>query len=219
MKLLIAVATKEEIQPFLESSSSKTSPAVEILITGVGMVATAYALGKRLSEEAVDVLLNIGIGGAFSENTPLGSLFRISEDRLSELGAENGEYFLSSDDLDLGNSCFYEQINPLAHLETIKRLQAVKGITVNQVHGNTASILKIKERISPDVESMEGAAVFYAAKKTGTPVVQIRGISNIIEQRNKNNWNISLAIRNLNNWLVQFVEEFNAYNNELTNKK
>jgi futalosine hydrolase len=51
---------------------------------------------------------------------------------------------------------------------------------------------------------MEGAAVFYVAQQEKIPALQIRAISNLVEKRNKDNWDIPLAIKNLNEWLILF---------------
>jgi futalosine hydrolase len=50
---------------------------------------------------------------------------------------------------------------------------------------------------------MEGASFFYACEQAGIPGIQIRSISNLVERRNKENWQIGLAIKNLNNTLIQ----------------
>ena len=45
---------------------------------------------------------------------------------------------------------------------------------------------------------MEGAAVFKVCKEMKVPCIQIRSISNKVERRNKENWDLDLAISNLN---------------------
>src|SRR5690606_23292382 len=57
------------------------------------------------------------------------------------------------------------------------------------------------------LESMEGAAVFYACAQEELPCIQVRAISNYVEQRDKSSWKIDLAITNLNNWLQKFIRE------------
>jgi len=79
----------------------------------------------------------------------------------------------------------------------INKLKKVSGITVNTTHGAEISIEKIKSLFNPDVESMEGAAFFYACLLEGITCSQIRTISNKIEKRNKENWDIPLAVKNL----------------------
>ena len=45
---------------------------------------------------------------------------------------------------------------------------------------------------------MEGASVFKVCQEFNVPCLQIRSISNKVEKRNINNWNLDLSIRNLN---------------------
>ena len=87
-------------------------------------------------------------------------------------------------------------------------LRKVTGITVNTVHGNTESIEAIQERINPTVESMEGAAFFYACEEAQVPAIQIRAISNYVEKRSRENWNVPLAVKNLNDWLIANIKKF-----------
>ena len=84
----------------------------------------------------------------------------------------------------------------------------MKGITVNKVHGNAQSIEKTIQLHQPQTESMEGAAVFYACQQLNIPAMQIRSISNYVEPRNRESWQIGLAVKNLNDWLIEFINKF-----------
>src|SRR5690606_14901728 len=88
---------------------------------------------------------------------------------------------------------------------SVENLRSCKGITVNTVHGNDPAIKAVVERLSADVESMEGAVVFQAAQHFGIPAFQVRAISNYVERRNKANWQLTKAIENLNAWLGDFA--------------
>ena len=85
-------------------------------------------------------------------------------------------------------------------------LASVRGLTVNKVHGTAESIKKIIEKYQPDVESMEGAAFFFACLQAKVPFMEIRAISNFVEPRNKENWNIPLAIDNLNKVVGELLD-------------
>jgi futalosine hydrolase len=54
-----------------------------------------------------------------------------------------------------------------------------------------------KAQFPPQVESMEGAAFMYAALLAGVPFAQVRAVSNRVERRNRDAWNLPLAIENL----------------------
>lgn len=201
-KILIIAATDAEIAPFLQLSADQRQ-GMDVLVTGVGMVPTAFAVGKQLSADQYDLLLNVGIGGAFNRDIPLGEVVHIYQDTFAELGAEDGDQFVDSETLGLATHTYYGW-QQLAH-PAISQLRPCKGITVNRVHGNDLTIAAMVDRIHPDTESMEGAAVLYAAQQAGLPAVQIRAISNYVERRDKRNWRIPEAIESLNHWLISFA--------------
>jgi len=206
MNLLIVAATELEIAPFLKDIKSKNR-GIDILIGGVGMVATAYALGRKLSEKRYDAVINIGIAGSFDKTLELGAVVRVQSDAFSELGAENDQSFLSIDEMGFGKSVFNENAIPFLNLPSVIKLKCVNSITVNTVHGNQESIDRVSLRLNPEIENMEGASAFYAAQQRGIYSLQIRSISNLVEKRDRSNWQIDLAIHNINNWLIEFVSE------------
>ena len=207
MKILLVAATRAEIALLIthfhlpQQDFVKTKD-FDLLITGVGMTATAFALGKHLSGN-YKLILNLGIAGAFNRSIPLATVVNVTTDEFAELGAENGEGFLSIDELGFGKA-IYAARNNLLH-STLEKLQKVHGITVNRVHGNEDSIIKAIEQSNPAIESMEGAAVLYCCEQEALPCLQIRSISNYVEVRNKENWQIGPAIKSLNEWAISFL--------------
>jgi futalosine hydrolase len=209
MKILLVAATESEIEPTfsyinsLENAGSVNGNVIHVLITGVGMTATSFALGSALALTEYDLVINGGIAGAFDRSLKIGEIVSVSLDCFSELGAEDVEYFLSIDELVFVKS----SIKPL-HLykSSLLSVKQVRSITVNKIHGNDESIYKIVERLNPQTESMEGAAFFYACNEVNLPCLQIRAISNYVERRNRGNWNIDLAIKNLNATLIDILK-------------
>jgi len=207
MKTLVVAATKAELTFFYQHFNLPDGDFVEsknfdLLITGVGMVATAFALGKHLSSK-YSLVVNFGIAGSFDRNIALGTVLNITEDTFAELGAENGEEFLTISDLGFGENHYTSKTSRSV------RLPVAKGITMNCVTGSEKSIKNLIKRLNPTTESMEGAAVFYASKQLNIDCLQIRSISNYVEPRNKDNWKIGLAIKNLNDWAIAFIGEMN----------
>ena len=189
MNVLIVAATKSEI------TSDKISD-LPILITGVGMVNTAINLTKELNINDYDLVINMGVAGCFSDEIKIGDVVEVVEDCFSEIGVEDGESFSEFSDFN---------IKTKYRVEGKTRLKKVKGITVNTVHGNENSIHNIVESLHPDIESMEGATVFKVCEEMKIPCTQIRSISNKVEKRNKENWNLDLAISNLNTEVEKII--------------
>jgi futalosine hydrolase len=223
MRILIVAATQEEIKDLIydlritiydslhgdrlaiQTDSKIEMPKCEILITGVGMVATAFALGRHLTNNNYDLVVNLGIAGSFDRNIPLGELLEITEDSFAELGAEDGDEFISIEKLGFGTNT-YKSSTTISEFSNLNLKQA-NAITVNTVSGNEVSIEKITARLKPQLESMEGAAFFYACREMILPCLQIRAVSNYVEKRNRDNWKIGLAIKNLNTFAVEFLKK------------
>ena len=65
-------------------------------------------MGRHL-KDGYDLIINVGVCGAFDKNLELGELVHITEDVLSEMGAEDGGEFLKYDQLNiLGQHVFSE---------------------------------------------------------------------------------------------------------------
>jgi futalosine hydrolase len=209
MDILLVSATSFELDPLLLSFNfekkinqnltrySFNTHTIDVLISGIGMTATAFWMGKTLSSTSYDLSINLGIAGSFSEQINIGETVHVIADEISELGAENDTQFLSLKELKIAkNKSRFNSPIPI-HNAIISSLKKVNGITVNTVHGNEKTIEKIKNRLSPDIESMEGAAFLMACSSEKIKCAQIRTISNPVEKRNKDHWDIPLAINNL----------------------
>jgi len=222
MKILIVAATYSELKPLLEkaviiekiddcfSHYRIDEKETDVMITGIGMVSTAYHMGRILGKYKYDFAFNFGIAGSFDKNISTGTVVNIDSDVLSELGAENGNEFLKFDQLGMGASSISKTLwkgknNFEIYSPVIQQLQRVKGITVNSVHGNNDSIKKVYNLFIPDVESMEGAAFLAICNAEKIKCAQIRSISNYVEERKKDNWEIEKAIKSLNDIAIRIL--------------
>lgn len=190
MKVLIVAATELEV-------ISENIRGFPILITGVGMVNTAINLTNELSQSNYDLVINMGIAGSFSDDVKIGDVVEVIEDTFSEIGFENKDKFSEFTDFKIKTSY---------SIKSKTNLREKKGITVNTIHGQEASIARIVNRVNPDIETMEGASVFKVCEELDVSCMQIRAISNNVEIRNKDNWDIDLAIRNLNSEVEKIID-------------
>ena len=213
MRILFVAATPFEVESLkfkVESNNAASNLEIstlkfQLLITGVGMVATAFALGRELAKNQYDLAINLGVAGSFDRNIALGDIIEITEDTIAELGAEDDETFLPISQMGFGESHF-KASKQLSAIYTGQAVKQAAAITVNTVHGNTASIQKIQQRVNAQIESMEGAAFFYACREAGVPCMQIRAVSNYVEKRNRDAWQIGLAVKNLNTFAARLLE-------------
>lgn len=221
MKVLVVAATPFEIMPFeafLRQHFVAHGPAsyqfgplnVTLLITGVGLTATAFALGQTLAVQRFDLAINAGICGALNPALNIGEVVHVTRESFGDLGAQEsdgsftdifGLGLAEADKQPFRGGCLYNDSGA-----GFEFLPAVKGISVNGVHGEAESIEKLRSRTDADVESMEGAAFFYACILSNTPFLEIRAISNYVEPRNRDNWNVPHAIDGLNRVLTEMIQ-------------
>ena len=223
MHILFVSATSFEILPlqnFLEQNFRKKQEGwyaraglnVEVLVSGVGMTATAYNLGKRLQSHPPHVMINAGVAGSFRKDWELGMVVQVISEQFGDLGAEDQDgSFLDLFDLQLAtpNELPFKEgrlLNPDG--ANFNFLPQARGLSVNKVHGSLHNIKLIQQKYEADIESMEGAAFFWAALQSGVPFIEVRALSNFVEPRNRENWQISLAIDQLNEVLIKMLESY-----------
>lgn len=204
MKILLISATqKEQGNRALIRKIKSVHNEVDFLVTGVGMVKTTYFLSSYLSENKVDFVLNTGICGSFSRKFPVGTVVNVCSEEFGDLGYDNNGTFtpfssgpkLRDNTIRVNNNAK----NILSHLP------CVNGITVNTASGEKNRILQLKKLFNPDVESMEGAAVFYTCLMRNIPFAGVRAVSNFVEPRNRAAWDIPLALKNLHAALPEII--------------
>lgn len=214
MRILVVAATRPEVAPLIAEvtnpiahnrvlSGAVGTHRLDILLTGVGMVATAVWCSRALAIGGYDLALNLGVCGSFNPAFPPPAVVHVTSDMFSELGAEDGPRFLPLQDLGLLEPDVFPYsggrlVNTAPpSLTGLADLPVATGITVNTVHGEDASIATVIARCAPDVESMEGAAFMYACLASGIPFAQVRAVSNRVERRNRAAWDLPGAVAQL----------------------
>jgi len=225
MKILIVTATWKESEPLRQALGDcipvenilfryrLNDKVIDLLVTGTGMVSTAYAMGQLTGRQKYDLAINAGICGSFNRNIRLGEVVNVVADSFADMGAEDNDSWLpmsklgseNQDDLLSGDVTFNS--NPGRFSVLLNHLRPVNGATVNTVHGNAESIRRFSVRTDAGIETMEGAAFMFALTGSDTKFIELRSVSNYVEPRNTDNWNIPLAIGELGVELVRLLKD------------
>jgi len=210
--ILVVSATEAECAPALREmygykiisrdlfSGTLHGQPVEVLISGIGAVASAFRLTHTLMQRSYSRAISIGIAGSFTENIPIGKTVQITEDCFADLGIDDNGQFRSLREEGFICDDFEGDfiINPFPAVSPHRN---VRGVTVQTASGSKERIDGLMERFQPQVETMENAAFFYVCHKMHIPFASFRGISNIIEPRNRKNWRIDEAIASVHETL------------------
>ena len=221
-RILIVSATELEIKPLLKLSATSISRnhfqiefsknlILDILITGVGTHAMTYSLTGFLSRNNVAFVILAGISGSYTTSLNLGDTVNVQSERFADIGIIRANGFTDLFDMNLADSDVFPFENrtlnnyTLINNNVVNSLQTVKANTVNLIRPEVLDYIQK----NTEIESMEGAAFFYVCLQEKAPFIQIRSISNYVGEQDKSKWEISLAVKNLNNVLLDILAELN----------
>ncbi len=193
--ILLTCAVRKELAFF------SSVPHVEMLVTGVGPIEASAAVSRALAQSPYDLVVNAGIGGAFAGAAQVGDGVVVAEDFM-ELGLETGETISLPD----GARVIERAFSDFAIVERLveKGVPSKRGITVPRVTATEATARRLAA-LGAQIESMEGFAVLRAAEIAAVPAIEIRGISNIVTERDRSGWNFGAGVRGLESVLTSLL--------------
>ena len=197
---LLVTATEMEAQPLREKLP--VAADYEIFVAGVGPCETAVNLTRYLAEGKVKVsaVLDFGVAGAYLDGAArMLDLCLAQSEVIGDFGISYGNSFESFAE-PIGAAPILE-MEPLlvARAEQILArygLRAITGafVTVNSVSGTAERGNLLCDSCKGLCENMEGAAVARVCKEFSLPLLELRCISNMVEDRNLADWRLAEAI-------------------------
>ena len=177
--VLVVAATELEIPGIAD---------VPTLVCGIGPVEAALATARALAEQKHDAVLHVGVAGA-----------RSLEPRALVIGSES----LYCDVIDPESVLpRVERVEPDAALVAAAR-RALPGAHVLPI----ATAGRVGGGTQCDVEAMEGFGVLRAASLAGVPAVEIRAISNDVDERDRARWRLDEALAALHDAIPRVLAE------------
>ena len=168
-------------------------PHVEMLVTGVGVIEASAAVSRALAQSPYDLVISAGIAGAFAGAADVGDGVVVSEE-LFELDIETGARIVLPD----GARIVDRAHSDLTLVDRLVELgfPRVSGVTVSRVTATDATAERLRKH-GVGVESMEGFAVLRAAEIAGIAALEVRGISNIVGDRERSRWDFAAGVAGL----------------------
>jgi futalosine hydrolase len=146
------------------------------------------------------LVVSAGIGGGFPGAAEIGSLVVADSVVLADLGAETPDGFVGVDKLGFGSNRL-----PVEEVLSVRLVEALRAhgqsvhygpiLTLSTVTGSDQSAAELTRRVpGAAAEAMEGYGVASAARRSGIPFLEIRGISNTVGPRDRAAWRIGDAL-------------------------
>ena len=192
MNLVLCVAT--QLESTILRQELHDAPGVRIIHTGVGPVNAAHALTLAIAASKPAQIIVCGIGGAYpSSGLKVGDVACADVEIYGDLGAQSPTGFLDMKALgfaviDTQPPLFNELPMQLLPIE-----RRVRFVTVSTCTGIDAVAREIESRTGGVIENMEGAAIAHVARLHDVPAGEVRGISNIVTNRDPRTWRLREA--------------------------
>lgn len=230
--ILISAAVKDELQ-LLASKTLNLKPYsinnievftgiinnknIVFVITGPGVINTAYALTLVLEKTQPKLIIQTGCAGAFEDSgIKTGDIGVASCEIDVHTGIEpsEGEVYVPTAlpfPLFTKNNTEYtnrfstdEEFSDKVFLTLSKNnkqsFKIVKApfITVSTITATDKRKETLYRAYKPCMESMEGASAAHISILYDIPFIEIRSASNLVGTRDKNKWDLPLAFKNCN---------------------
>ena len=186
--------------------------------SGVGKVNAAHSVTHLLENHDIDLVILFGIGGAYTKMA-LGDIAVAEYENYAEEGVltKDGWHSMELTGFPLlKNEKEYYNTFPLD--TELSRLAASaledaglnvhsgNFVTVSQCSGTTEAGQILSKRFNGICENTEGAAVVHICTMYDVPVIEVRGISNMVEDRDMEKWGIKGAATNCCNAVSEIVK-------------
>ena len=189
---------------------------------GVGKANAAATTAALIERQRPELVISTGCGGAYpGSGLAVGDLAVASDELFADEGVETPTGWLDLQAMQLPlyaqkNHCYYNTI-PLSRLSAEKAMQLaenhgvrlVRGrfLTVSSCSGTQARGAALSRRYQAICENMEGAAVALVALRYGIPCLEIRGISNLVEDRDLSRWDLPRALETVQRFVIKILED------------
>jgi len=189
-------------------SGTISGKKITLAHSGIGKAAAAATAVSLLSSCQPEALLLFGCGGAYlGTDLALGDLALASGEIFGDEGVATPEGFRDLAETNLAmrpapeklynnwpvDNELHDWAKPLlqAHATENKiKLRSGPFVTVSTCTGSTVVATEIEQRTKGLCENMEGAAVSLACQQLSTPLLEVRGISNLVEDRDTSRWDL-----------------------------
>lgn len=207
--------------PFAVYEGKVDNAWVVVAVTGIGKVNAASSITALIARYEPGLLINTGCAGAYGgSGLAVGDLALASAEIFGDEGVLTPAGWEPLDIIGIpvleckGKRYFNEFPLSMLASEKAVRLGAALGlpirrgrfVTVSTCSGTAARGEELASRFGAICENMEGAAAAQVALMYGADCLEVRGISNLVEDRALSRWDVRLAVENVQRFILKYIE-------------
>jgi futalosine hydrolase len=195
---------------------------VVLMNSGIGKVNAAHSVTCIIEKYPVNAIINTGVGGAYpGSGLNIGDIALASreiygDDGVIDSGGWGGLEKIGIPLVQDGEKKYFNEF-PVTVPPMVKKgkggevsftIKTGRFVTVSAATGTQKRAKELEKRFNALCENMEGAAIAHVCALYGIPMVEVRGISNIVGTRDKRRWNLNLASENSQKTVLQLIKAY-----------
>ena len=208
--------------PFDSIEGDLGSLRVVLCTGGVGKINAAAATAAMIERCRPQLVINTGCAGAYpGSGLAIGDLAVASEEILGDDGVVTSAgwkdlRFMALPSYVHGSQQYFNEI-PLSRHAAEKAMQLAdycgvklargRFVTVSTCSGSRQRGEELIRQFRAIGENMEGGAVALTCLRYGIDCLEVRGISNQVEERDMKRWNIPRAVEAAQRFVLKYLEE------------
>jgi futalosine hydrolase len=218
----LAHASRFESATFGCTGGSIGALPVVICPGGAGKINAAAATAVLIERHRPRLVINTGCAGAYpGSGLSIGNLAVASSEVLGDEGVVTADgwkdlHFMGLPSLVHDKRLYHNEI-PLSRHAAEKAMRLADYCGVNLTRGRFVTVSTcsgtlqrgeaLARHFSAITESMEGAAVAQVCLQYGVDCLEIRGISNLVVDRDMSAWDIPRAVESAQRFVLKYIEE------------
>jgi len=222
------VVKREQLNTLSYYSGSIFDCKLLYITSGIGKVNAAHAATLMINRYNPSLIINFGLGGAYpSSGLDVGGVAIATKEIYTDVGVwlEKGLQTLETIGIPLvqaGRRRYYSAFplegrltKRLIGRRLLNKWEQHSGVsirkgpfaTVSACTGTNKRAEELEKRFGVICENMEGAAVAQICALYNVPLIEIRGISNLVEERNRSSWDCAGAAEHCQEVVMNLLKE------------
>jgi futalosine hydrolase len=204
----------KKFSSFITTGKIERIPVVHAM-SGMGLTNAAHATTVLIEKYAPSHIILFGIGGAYpGSGLKIGDIALAESEVYADLGVLDTKGLRPIDVIGIpllkkGRKEYFDSFPVDKRLlkQAMNIMETKSGIflTVSQVTGTRKKAEELRNRYGAVCENMEGAAVAHICARYDMPMIEVRGISNIVEDRNPRKWRKKTASEKCQQAVIQLI--------------
>ncbi|MDI6890102.1 MAG: futalosine hydrolase [Thermodesulfovibrionales bacterium] len=194
--------------------------SIVYITSGIGKTNASHGATILIERFSPNIIINFGVGGAYpSSGLKIGDIVIAEKEIYGDEGVLSGDGFHGAEFMGIpffkkGKKKYFNEFQldrkllkeALKSFNLVTKIKSGPFLTLSTCTGTSERAKELEKIYHAICENMEGASVAHVCTLHGIPMVEIRGISNTVEDRDTKKWGLKLAAENCQRVVMELIK-------------